>query len=414
MPISPGPTPPTYDAEVEVRLREMQVKRLEAVIRDKEARLSALRERTSSENSPPLNSPQAVPPETPPTIRRRSSSLINVEQAKPNEAPLGRLQPHGRADYEDTVIARSAAAAAAGLGSRRARNAELPRERGGLQPSGLPSALVVRWTGGATSEDVLHELLESVSRAGCGSAPPPLRELASMTQQWSADRAAALGGPLGGMAGGLPAFSDGVDLSPLHELLATPVEAAVVQAMLLFTRELLTGAETEAASSLADRHRLQQDLAKLSAEELNLAFRRACLKQHPGRAEGSLAGLLRVHFLFELLVLEWAELLPSMPNAPATTDVAAALPSPNVGDSTLLRELAKSDLELTTESLELGDEQVDSVNAQMQAQAMYMCRVRDLLEEQLEAYQAIGAYAVLGCDPVRPTPCIPARLLCPS
>ena len=49
----------------------------------------------------------------------------------------------------------------------------------------------------------------------------------------------------------------------------------------------------------------------------------------------------------------------------------------------------------------MGDEAIEAVNAQMQAQAMYMCRMRDLLDEQLEAYQAIGAYAIIGCEPGR-------------
>ena len=56
------------------------------------------------------------------------------------------------------------------------------------------------------------------------------------------------------------------------------------------------------------------DLAKLSAEELTLAFRRACLQHHPSRADGSLGGLLCVHWQFELVALTWASLLDGMLN----------------------------------------------------------------------------------------------------
>ena len=148
----------------------------------------------------------------PPPVRRQSSELINIEQAKPNDAPLGKLQVAGRSDYTATLPM-----PAFGLhGIRR----ESSQDRGGLQPSGLPAELVARWCRAAASmEDVLHEILESVSRAGCGTVPAPLRELASMTQQWSVDKMAVLGGPLGGMSGGLPTLADGVDLTPLRAFL---------------------------------------------------------------------------------------------------------------------------------------------------------------------------------------------------
>ena len=201
-------------AELEVRMRELQVKRLEAVIRAKEARLQALRggRGPEAENYPPNDAPPPVVEVPPPPVRRQSSELINIEQATPNNAPLGKLQVAGRSDYTATLPM-----PAFGLhGIRR----DSSQDRGGLQPSGLPAELVARWCRAAASiDDVLHEILESVSRAGCGTVPAPLRELASMTQQWSADKMAVLGGPLGGMSGGLPTLADGVDLTPLRAFL---------------------------------------------------------------------------------------------------------------------------------------------------------------------------------------------------
>ena len=114
-----------------------------------------------------------------------------------------------------------------------------------------------------------------------------------------------------------------------------------------------------------------------------------------------MAALLRVHFLFELLVVEWTELSPAPPRG-APDKERAAPPAPHAApmrDSLLMREFSMSETELVAETDSMGDEAVDAVNAQMQAQAMYMCRMRDLLEEQLEAYQAIGAYAIIGCEP---------------
>ena len=111
-----------------------------------------------------------------------------------------------------------------------------------------------------------------------------------------------------------------------------------------------------------------------------------------------MAALLRVHFLFELLVVEWTELSPAPPRGAPDKERAAPHAAP-MRDSLLLREFSMSETELVAETDGMGDEAVDAVNAQMQAQAMYMCRMRDLLEEQLEAYQAIGAYAIIGCEP---------------
>ena len=237
-------------AELEVRMRELQVKRLEAVIRAKEARLQALRggRGPEAENYPPNDAPPPVVEVPPPPVRRQSSELINIEQATPNDAPLGKLQVAGRSDYTATLPM-----PAFGLhGIRR----DSSQDRGGLQPSGLPAELVARWCRAAASiDDVLHEILESVSRAGCGTVPAPLRELASMTQQWSVDKMAVLGGPLGGMSGGLPTLAEGVDLTPLRAFLEQPVESAVVHALLTFTRELLTGAETEAKGFLGGQDR---------------------------------------------------------------------------------------------------------------------------------------------------------------
>ena len=126
-----------------------------------------------------------------------------------------------------------------------------------------------------------------------------------------------------------------------------------------------------------------------------------------------MAALLRVHFLFELLVVEWTELSPAPPRGAPDKERAAphAPHAPPMRDSLLLREFSMSETELVAETDGMGDEAVDAVNAQMQAQAMYMCRMRDLIEEQLEAYQAIGAYAVIGCEPgAHPPPSSPTNL----
>ena len=133
------------------------------------------------------------------------------------------------------------------------------------------------------------------------------RELSSRSQLW-ASSPEAIGGTLGGLAGGMPATGERADVEPLLILLGRPPEGVTVDALRLFTRELL-GAESDAVADggggRVERRALEADLAKLSADELNLAFRRACLQQHPQRADGSLAGLLRVHLAFELVRAVW-------------------------------------------------------------------------------------------------------------
>jgi len=57
----------------------------------------------------------------------------------------------------------------------------------------------------------------------------------------------------------------------------------------------------EGIGSASETRRLTSDLAKLSAEELNLSFRRACLMRHPNRDNGSLSALLHAHLAFEMV-----------------------------------------------------------------------------------------------------------------
>ena len=93
---------------------------------------------------------------------------------------------------------------------------------------------------------------------------------------------------VGALVGGLPdaklitavGQASSSNLAPLHALLLREPEAVCCDALRQFTRQLLTSAESEGS---VERHSLTVDLAKLSAEELNLAFRRACLKHHPHR-----------------------------------------------------------------------------------------------------------------------------------
>jgi len=47
----------------------------------------------------------------------------------------------------------------------------------------------------------------------------------------------------------------------------------------------------------------------------------------------------------------------------------------------------------------LTEAQLDDFNGRMAAKALYLSKVRDLLDQQLDGLQAVGAYAVLGCDP---------------
>ena len=195
---------------------------------------------------------------------------MNIEVPGPNTAPLGCLQPNGRREYLPSASTR--------FGARSYLESATDSSRRGLIASGLPASLVARWHAGSISGELaLREILDAVCRARSGrDASSEERELSSMTQVFSADGSLALGGPLGGLVGGLPAplLHDGgnsaANLAPLRALLLREPDAVTCDALRMFTRQLLTGAESEAG---AGKHALTVDL--LSAEELNLAFRRA-------------------------------------------------------------------------------------------------------------------------------------------
>lgn len=348
------------------------------------------------------SAPAEDKPTPPPVLRRESSSLANVEVAGQNTRPLGSLQPSGRKQYRPAASTR--------FGARSHFPSGADRRGSGLLPSGLPTSLVQRWHAGSMSGDLaLREILDTVCRTRSGrDATPEERELASMTQAYTADGSLALGGILGGLVGGLPepklaaGHASSANLAPLHALLLREPEAVCCEAIRQFTRQLLTGAESEGS---ADRHALTIDLAKLSAEELNLAFRRACLKHHPHRESGSLGALLCVHLHFELVCLTWtalssrSQLHPSSPTAKQATLQAAPKAAAPLDDAGMLEEIGCADAELAVAAEKLEPAELEALNERTAARAVYLSKVRDLLESQLEGMQAVGAYSVIGCSP---------------
>ena len=98
-------------------------------------------------------------------LRRMSSSLVNVEVAGQNTRPLGRLQPEGRTHYRPAPSTRFGA---------RSHFPGADRLRGGLLPSGIPTALVQRWHAGSISGDLaLREILDAVCRVRSGRDASP-------------------------------------------------------------------------------------------------------------------------------------------------------------------------------------------------------------------------------------------------
>ncbi|KAL1507881.1 hypothetical protein AB1Y20_007488 [Prymnesium parvum] len=376
-----------------LELKEDRCRRLQALIDLKEARLKSLR-------SP---APAAPPPagESPPFLQRQSSSLVAVDPVGRNSAPLGKLQPLGRRDYLPTSLSFGAMGEPPVL-----------RGRAPLQRTGLPREPVRRWHAGQLSADLtMREILDAVCRCSSSSASGEERELYTMTQLYTANGSASLGGTLGGLSGGLPAerphasgdstIDKGAhDLCPLRHVLSQPVDVVTNDALLLFARQLLTAAEAEHVSlhgGAEERRALCADLSKLSAEELNLAFRRACLKQQPQRTGGSLAGLLRVHLLFEIVHLVWAG-LPAADSPPAAKEEEARSYLP-ADDRVIIEEISTEEEQILLKAEALSNEELEEFNGRMAAKALYLSKVRDLLDQQLEGLQAVGAYAVLGCDP---------------
>ena len=220
-----------------LELKEDRCRRLQDLIALKEARLAQLRGAAASPTpeAPPTPPPPSPPP-PPPAVRRNSFSMVPVNETTRNSAPLGKLQPGGRREYLPMTLS-----PAPSVTSRRGRAA--------LQPSGLPREVVRRWQSGAISPDLaMREILDAVCRCSSSSAAPEERELSTMTQLYTTNGAASLGGALGGIVGGLPAERAEVsaaggraegkaeDLCPLRHVLGLPVEAVTNEALDLFAR----------------------------------------------------------------------------------------------------------------------------------------------------------------------------------
>ncbi|KOO34048.1 hypothetical protein Ctob_012522 [Chrysochromulina tobinii] len=272
-----------------LQLKELRCARLQAMIALKEARLeeAKLREARLRSPSSPSRHDEADAsagdaadehPTEPPMLRRMSSSLVNVEVAGQNTRPLGRLQPEGRTHYRPAPSTRFGA---------RSHFPGADRLRGGLLPSGIPTSLVQRWHAGSISGDLaLREILDAVCRVRSGrDASPEERELAAMTQSFTADGMLSLGGPLGALVGGLPdaklitavGQASSSNLAPLHALLLREPEAVCCDALRQFTRQLLTSAESEGCSPDA------------TDKELAAAYRDAARRKHPDRGGDKVA-----------------------------------------------------------------------------------------------------------------------------
>jgi hypothetical protein len=327
---------------------------------------------------------------------RRSSSLVKVEAREPNRKPLGQLQLGGRREYDG---ARSSCGGGALSESPRRASRGGSESRVPLTPSALPAAVVAAWQAGGLSPDLaLRQMLDRVCRL---AASGEHRELSAISAHLDAHL--ALGGALGGLAGGLPACATGgadgaAALQPLRAMLHTPPEVVTNQALRLFTAELLTGAEASAGSAAgggaaalaADTRRLAADLGKLSAEELNLAFRRACLVRHPNRPNGSLSAFLHTHLAFELVRAVWTRLDEHDTGGGLDSTDGAVVAS----DGAVADELGKTEAEMIADNLPEGE--IEALNGRMQARGVWWAHARELLEAQLEAMEAVGAYAVLG------------------
>lgn len=207
-----------------LELKEDRCRRLQALIALKEARLAQLRGFSGVGPQVDEVAPEASVP-TPPALRRDSSSLVVLGETARNSAPLGKLQPGGRREYLPITLVSSSSAP--------------PRRqcRSALQRSGLPHDVVSLWHSGQLSADLaMREIMDAVCRCSPSSAAPEERELHTMTQLYTANGAASLGGALGGIVGGLPAERPEVgvngeksvgkadDLCPLRHVLGLPVE----------------------------------------------------------------------------------------------------------------------------------------------------------------------------------------------
>jgi len=233
-------------------------------------------------------------------------------------------------------------------------------DEGELEATGLPVATLRQWQQNAVSSEFL--LLSSMDAMGRDDSP-----MRQMIAAWEGE----LGGPLGGLVGGLPALQQPSLAAFVAVIRAGPASAAVASRV-MFGPAHLPGEEGG------------------SDEELNLAFRAECIKQHPQRAAGSLGGLLRVALLFEIARLETPT--PRNHTTPVVADDALILAAVQRTDAELVA-WAKAGEPLPGEP----DSASEREEERLRQAAARMGRLKVLMAAQLEGLQ--GPYRLLGCSP---------------
>ena len=73
-----------------------------------------------------------------------------------------------------------------------------------------------------------------------------------------------------------------------------------------------------------------------------------------------------------------------------------------MNDGEVLEEVMKTDAKLAEEAESLArnaPEALEALNERAAAGAVYMTKVRNLLESQLDMMKGVGAYTIIGCKP---------------
>ena len=211
----------------EIRAAQARIDALRRIAREKETALLLRRTRRMIAASPPHDDAAAQCGTPSPPLRRLSSDLVSVEAATPNRHPLGSLQVGGRREYPPEHSSASGGADQLLRGGCRRGCAE----GGGPQllASAVSPELAAAWRRGDLSPELaMRRLVDGVCAAAAAGAH---RDLADHL-----DADVALGGVLGGMAGGVPlGGSHAAVLEPLRALLCGSAEAAAEAAAALFT-----------------------------------------------------------------------------------------------------------------------------------------------------------------------------------
>lgn len=317
--------------------------------------------------------PEAGSMPSSPSARSRQPVLTPSRQqlifrpARPrNTKPLGSLQP------SSIIVPRPYPRSAVSPPSS-------PRFQQDIEPSGVDSDAVRDWLQGRVSGPLcLARLLDGLQH-GRWSSERACKDLCATEKLYVGNQADCYGGTLGAMVGGVAR--------------ALAQDTAILFGGAPAANRRPAVAVLEAGARLRDAAAMQpttsaDPLIGIGNLQINLAFRRRCIQNHPQREGGNLQSYCGAHLDHEV-IRQWHS-FPRIDSKDANEKLS---------DFELIAQLSKMEADVRADGKAAEDDESQRWHGKMSEHLLRLSEQKEVLEAELAELKNHGAYAALGVNP---------------